>query len=137
MKIVDIMTSGVELTSPDSSVHEAARKMADLDVGSLPVGDNDKLIGMITDRDIAIRAVAEGKDIKSCKVRDVMTDKVLYRFEDDDVEALSGDMASLQVRRMPIVDRQKRLVGIVSVGDIAVRCDTAKGGHTLRAVASP
>ncbi|MDE2183046.1 MAG: CBS domain-containing protein [Alphaproteobacteria bacterium] len=136
MKIGDIMTSGVELTSPNASLQEAAKKMADLDVGSLPVGQDDRLVGMITDRDIAVRAVAAGKDIKKCKVRDVMTDKVLYRFVDDDVEDLAEDMAALQVRRMPIVNRDKRLVGIVSVGDIAVRCDTSRGGDTLRAVAA-
>lgn len=102
----------------------------------LPVGENDRLVGMITDRDITIRAVAQGEDVNSCKVRECMTGKVLYGFDDDDVEDISEDMATLCVRRMPIVNRKKRLVGIVSVGDLAVKHEPSRSGDTLRAIAS-
>jgi CBS domain-containing protein len=133
-KIADVMTHGAEFTSPDASIEEAAKKMATEDVGFLPVGENDRLIGMITDRDIAIRAVAHGKEPRHTKVRDVMTDRVLYCFEDENADAAIATMSKLQVRRLPVVNRDKRLVGVVSMGDLATKHSAQKAGKALGSV---
>lgn len=134
MKIAEVMTRGVELTSPDATLQEAARTMAEEDVGFLPVGENDRMIGMITDRDIAVRAVAKGCDPKKTKVRDVMTERVLYCYEDEEADKAIDSMSREQIRRLPIVDRNKRLVGVVSLGDIAMKHNPAKAGATLSSV---
>jgi CBS domain-containing protein len=120
MKVSEAMTRDVRVANPEETVQQAARMMADLDAGALPVGDNDHLVGMITDRDIAIRGVAKGKGPKA-KVKDVMTQDVKYCFEDQDVEEVTNNMGDIQVRRLPVVNREKRLVGILSLGDIASR----------------
>jgi CBS domain-containing protein len=119
MKISEIMTRDPELIDPTASIRDAARRMKDEDIGALPIGENDRLIGMVTDRDIAIRAVAEDRDPNSTTVRDVMSAKVFYCFEDDDVEDAARCMAENQVRRLPILNRDKRLTGIVALADIA------------------
>jgi CBS domain-containing protein len=137
MKISKIMSSGVEIISPDDTIQSAAAKMKEADVGFLPVGENDKLIGMLTDRDIALRAVAEGKNPATCKVREIMTDKVLYCREDDAVEDAATSMAEMQIRRVPIVNDEKRLVGVLSIGDIAFRHKASTAGKTLGSVCSP
>jgi len=118
MKVSEVMTPDVHLTDPDQSIRDAACEMADADVGSLPVGENDRLIGMITDRDIALRAVAEGRDPQT-KVREVMTQKIQYCFEDEDVEDVARSMQTLGVRRLPVLNRDKRLVGIVTWNKVA------------------
>ena len=133
-KIADVMTHGAELTSPDATIEEAAKKMAAEDVGFLPVGENDRLVGMITDRDIAIRAVAHGKEPSHTKVRDVMTDRVLYCFEDENADSAIETMSKLQVRRLPVVNRDKRLVGVVSIGDLATKHSAQKTGKALGSV---
>jgi len=139
MKVKDVMTKGVECVRPDDSVKDAATKMKDMDVGPMPVcGDNGKLAGMITDRDIAVRAVAEGHDPRSCKVKDVMTPDVVWCFEDDDVSEASRMMKEKQVRRLVVLNRDKRLVGIVSLGDLAVETgDKHMAGSTLKDVSEP
>src|SRR4051812_49383439 len=114
------MTRNVECVSPDTTLQEAARKMKALDVGPLPICDNDRLAGMLTDPDITVRAVAEGLDPKSTRVRDVMTPGVLYCFEDDEVHGAARLMEEKQVRRLLVLNRDKRLAGIVSLGDLAV-----------------
>ncbi len=119
MQIAEIMTREVQLASPKQTVQEAARLMADLDVGAIPVADNERLVGMLTDRDICVRAVAAGKNPNECKVSEVMSAEVKYVFEDETTEDLARSMSTLQVRRMPVLDRDKRLVGIVSLGDLA------------------
>lgn len=119
MQIREIMTRDVKTASPDDSIQRAAQMMKEIDAGMIPVGENDKLVGMVTDRDITIRATAEGKGV-DCKLRDVMTGGVCYVYEDESVEDAARNMSDLQVRRLPVVDRDKRLVGIVSLGDIAV-----------------
>jgi len=119
MRISEIMTRDPELIDPNSSIRDAARRMKNEDIGALPIGENDRLIGMVTDRDIAIRAVAEDRDPSSTTVRDVMSEKIYYCFEDDDIEDAARCMAQNQVRRLPILNRDKRLTGIVSLGDIA------------------
>ena len=119
MKVREAMTGDVCLTNPDRTIREAARIMADKDIGALPVGENDRLVGMITDRDIAIRAVAQGKG-PDTPVREVMTtEKVLYCYDDEDLDHVAKNMGEQQVRRLPVVNREKRLVGIVSLGDLA------------------
>ena len=118
-KLKDLMSRDVKVISPDMSIREAAREMRDGDFGMLPVGENDRMIGTISDRDIAIRAVAEGKDTGT-KVRDVMSEGIAWAFEDDSVEEAAKIMSKCQVRRLPVVNRNKRLVGIVALGDFAV-----------------
>lgn len=137
MKIADIMSSDVQLASPDETIQAVAKKMAHADIGFLPVGENDKLVGMITDRDIALRAVALGKDPKKTKVRDVMTERVLYCSDSEAVEDAAENMAELGIRRLPIVDDSKRLVGVVSIGDIALRHKASVAGDALESVCKP
>ena len=118
-KLKDLMSRDVKVISPDMTIRDAARKMRDGDFGMMPVGEDDRLIGTISDRDIAIRAVAEGKDAGT-SVRDVMSEGVAWAYEDDSVEEAAKIMSERQVRRLPVVDRNKRLVGIVALGDFAV-----------------
>ena len=118
-KLKDLMSRDVKVVSPDMTIGDAARKMRDGDFGMMPVGEDDRLIGTISDRDIAIRAVAEGKD-GDTPVRDVMSEGVAWAYEDDSVEEAARIMSERQVRRLPVVDRNKRLVGIVALGDFAV-----------------
>jgi CBS domain-containing protein len=119
-QIKDVMSRDVQVISPDATLAEAARCMRDGNFGMMPVGENDRMIGAISDRDIAIRAVAEGRD-GNAKVREVMSDGVCWAYEDDPVERAAELMSQHQVRRLPIVNRDKRLVGIVALGDLAVR----------------
>ena len=119
MRIKDIMTRDVELTSPDETIRAAAQKMLDCDCGILPVAQGDRLVGMITDRDIVTRAVAHGADPDGCHVGAVMSPDVKYVFEDESTEDLARNMMSLQIKRLPVLDRKKWLVGIVSLGDLA------------------
>jgi CBS domain-containing protein len=121
MKVRDIMTAGAEVVSPDTPLAEAAQRMRDLDTGFLPVGDNDRLVGTVTDRDITVRAVAEGKDTRSSTVRDAMTESVSYVFDDQDASEAAQVMSEKQIRRVLVLNRDKRLVGVVSQGDFAVR----------------
>jgi len=118
MQVSQVMTREVRIATPGQSIREAAKLMGELDAGSLPVGDNDRLVGMITDRDIAIRAVAAGKD-PNTPVREVMSAEVKYCFEDEELDHVAKNMADIQVRRLPVVNREKRLVGIISLGDLA------------------
>ena len=120
MKVSEAMTRDVRVANPNETVQQAARMMASLDAGVLPVGENDRLVGMISDRDIAIRGIAEGKGPEA-KVRDIMTADVKYCFDDQDIEEVTRNMGDIQVRRLPVLDRNKRLVGILSLGDIALK----------------
>jgi CBS domain-containing protein len=120
-RVADVMSRDVKLISPDDNVRQVAQVMREADTGVLPVAEGDRLVGMLTDRDVAVRLVAEGRDAAQTKVRDVMTADVRYVFEDEDLEYVAENMAEQQVRRLPVMNRQKRLVGLVSVGDIAKR----------------
>jgi CBS domain-containing protein len=113
------MTKTVELVTPDMPVFEAAKKMRDGDFGILPVQDNDRLVGMLTDRDIAIRCVAEGRDTKNIHVGEVMTEKVLYCYEDQELDEVARNLGDNQVRRLPVLNREKRLVGILALSDMS------------------
>jgi CBS domain-containing protein len=119
MNVSEVMTDEVYIASPDETVQSAAQTMADLDTGVLPVGENDQLLGVLTDRDITIRVVAEGRDATSTLVKDAMSPQVCYCFEDEDIEEAALKMAEWQVRRLPVLNREKCLVGIVSIGDMA------------------
>lgn len=121
MKLRDIMTRDVALVSPDTSLKEAAAKMRETDSGFLPVGENDRLVGTLTDRDIAIRAVAEGRDPSATKVRDAMSEHIVYCFDDQEHDEAAKLMAEKQIKRLAVLNRDKRLVGVVSLGDVADR----------------
>lgn len=121
MKIRQILTQNPEVISPRARICEAARLMRDLDIGMLPVCDGERLVGSITDRDLTIRAVADGCDALSTRVSDIMTPEVFYCFDDSEVEEAAHLMEDKQIRRLPILDRSKRLIGIVSLGDLALR----------------
>ncbi|MBI1188673.1 MAG: CBS domain-containing protein [Alphaproteobacteria bacterium] len=136
MKVRDAMTDTVQVASPDQSIQAAAQIMSDIDAGVLPVGENDRLVGMLTDRDIAVRAVALGKDPQTA-VRDVMSDDVKYCFDDDDVTQVCGNMAEQQIRRLPVVDRDKRLVGILSLADVATTDGGQSSGRALSGISQP
>ena len=136
MKVCDCMSRDVQVASPKQSIRDAAKIMAKIDAGVLPVGENDRLVGVITDRDIAIRAVAEGKS-PTTKVEDVMSHEVLYCFDDQDLEDIAQNMAEVKVRRLPVVNRDKRLVGIISFGDLARTEDASTTGHTISEISEP
>ena len=121
MQVREVMTHGVEVVRPDATLQEAAQKMKSLDVGPVPVCDGERLVGMLTDRDITIRATAEGRDPKTTCVRDVMTPDIHYVYEDQDVQEAASLMQQQQIRRLLVLNRDKRLVGIVSLGDLATR----------------
>lgn len=135
MLVKECMTKSVDLTSPDATLTAAANKMREGDFGALPVGENDRLVGMITDRDIVIRAVATGKDPNVTRVGDVMSAKILYCFEDESLEEASKSMAENQVKRMAVLNRQKRLVGIISLGDVAL-VDNQEASIALKGISN-
>jgi len=136
MKVSEAMTRDVRVANPDQSIREAAQMMVDLDAGALPVGAEDRLIGMITDRDIAIRGVAKGRT-PDTPVRDVMTADVKYCFEDEEIENVARNMAEIQVRRLPVVNREKRLVGIIAIADLAANEDMEVIGATVSGISEP
>lgn len=136
MKVNQCMTREVRIVDPDETLQDAARVMADIDAGVLPVGENDRLVGILTDRDIAIRAVALGRK-PTAKVRDVMSETISYCYEDDEAGDVLETMAEVQVRRMPVLDRNKRLVGIVSITDLAHHGEAARAGDALGDITRP
>ena len=137
MLINEVMTHTVRLASPSDTIQRAAQVMAEADAGALPVSENDRLVGMVTDRDIAIRGDARGCDPTTTTVREVMTQEaVKYCYEDEDIEHVARTMAQLQVRRLPVLNREKRLVGIVSLSDLSKRSDACAAGDALRGVSS-
>ena len=125
MRVRDAMTRDVQLCTPEDTLRDAAEAMAALNCGLLPVTDNERLVGMISDRDIAVRGVAMGRG-PDARVRDVMTTDVKYCFEDQDIEEITMNMGDIQVRRLPVMSRDKRLVGIIALGDIA-RANSSDG----------
>ena len=138
MRVSEIMTRGVESVAPGASLREAAQKMSELDVGPLPVVDGDRVVGMLTDRDITVRATAKGADPNTTCVRDAMTPDVIFVFEDEDVAEAGRLMKQKQVRRLLVLGRDRRLSGIVSLGDLAVDSgDTHAAGSALEGVSQP
>lgn len=136
-QLKELMSRDVKVISPEMTIAEAARKMRDGDFGMMPVGEDDRMIGTISDRDIAIRAVAEGKDA-STKVRDVMSAGLAWAYEDDSVEHAAVIMSERKVRRLPVLDRDKRLVGIVALGDFAVeKSEIQPAAQALSEISKP
>jgi CBS domain-containing protein len=137
MKVREAMTRDVRLVKPDQPIREAAKLMGELDIGALPVEENDRLVGMITDRDIAVRAVAAGRGADT-PIRDVMSGEVKYCYEDQTVDEVTQNMGELRIRRLPVLNRDKRLVGILSLGDLAID-ETARdeAGEALGGISRP
>lgn len=136
-QLKDIMTYDVQVISPDSTIREAAEKMRDGDFGMMPVAEDDRMIGAISDRDIAIRAVAEGKSCDTT-VREVMSEGIAWAYEDETVERAAEIMSGNQVRRLPVVNHDKRLVGIVALGDFAVEAsDLDPAAEALEEISQP
>lgn len=136
MKVSDKMTRNVRLARLDDTIRDAARTMGEMDAGVLPVTDGDKLVGMVTDRDIAVRAIGAGKG-PDTPVREVMTPEVKYCFEDEEIEHVAHNMGDIQVHRLPVVSRDRRLVGIISLGDIAMGEGPRPAGEALAGISRP
>jgi CBS domain-containing protein len=138
MRIAEIMTQDPEVVTSDVVLKDAALKMRELDVGMLPISNDDRLVGMLTDRDITIRATAEGRDPTKTQVHEVMTQEVIYCFEDQEVSEAAKLMQEKQIRRLPILNREKGLIGIVSLGDVAVHSgEKSVVAETIKEVSEP
>jgi CBS domain-containing protein len=132
------MTPHVEGIAPEASISEAAQKMSHLDIGPLPVCEGERLVGMLTDRDIPVRAVAEGRDPETTQVREVMTPDVVYGFDDQEVQDAARLMKQYQIRRLPVLNRSQQLVGMVALGDLAVHAGTRPvAAEVLEQVSEP
>ena len=136
MKVKEIMSPDVRIASPKDTLQQAARMMEEMDCGCLPVGEDDRLVGMVSDRDITIRAVAQGKAPDRCTVGEVMSNDIKYIYDDETLEDASRNMSEQQVRRLPVLNRKKRLVGIVSLGDLALNAKD-NAGKALKDVSQP
>lgn len=136
MKVKNCMHTGVQWVSPETPVKALANAMLDHDIGAIPVGENDRLIGMVTDRDIALRAVANGKDISAVTARDVMTKGISWCRDSDDVTHAVHIMQSKQIRRLPVIDKNKRMIGILSLGDLSQAASERTIVATTRAVSA-
>lgn len=132
----DVMTEQVTIVRPDAPLQDVARIMRDEDIGSVPVADNDTLVGMVTDRDIVVRGVANG-GVESTMARDVMSPQIRYCLEDQSVDEALRDMGDLQLRRLPVVDRNMHVVGIVSLGDLSRGARPAEAGESLKDISQP
>jgi CBS domain-containing protein len=132
----DVMSRDVKMVAPETTIREAAQQMRDGDFGMLPVTENDRMVGAISDRDIAVRAVADDKGPET-PVRDVMSRGICWAYEDDSVEVAARLMSERQVRRLPIVNRDKRLVGIVSIGDLALNAKSKTAGEAIAGISRP
>jgi len=135
MNVSECMSTNVKVCAPQTTLREAAQLMKDIDAGILPVGENDRLIGMISDRDIAVRGVAAGLG-PDTPIREAMTEDIRYCYEDDDLQNVAINMANAKVRRLPVLNREKRLVGIISLGDIA-QANPPGAEESLSAIAQP
>jgi CBS domain-containing protein len=136
MQAKELMTGKVQCVAPDTKIPDAAKQMKALDVGFLPVCENDRLVGALTDRDIVLRLIADGKDVKKCKARDAMTDDVFWCYEDLTADEVANYMAEKEVRRVLILNRDKRLVGVISIGDLAKRGEEQITGETIKDIAA-
>ena len=138
MKLQDIMTKDVEVTHPNDTLQTAAQKMRDRDIGFLPVCDGDRLIGVLTDRDVIVRAIAEGMDPKAIIERNLVTSPAIYCFDDQSVDEAAKLMHDNRIRRLVILRRDdKRMVGVVSLGDLAVNVDDKLSGEVLQSISEP
>ncbi len=136
MKVSEVMTRNVRIANAEETIQDAARIMAEIDAGVVPVGQNGKLVGMLTDRDIAIRAIAEGKG-PDTKVSTVMSAEVKFCYDDEDLDHVCSNLGQQKIRRIPVLDRNKQLVGILSLGDVAVETGGEGAGEALAAISRP
>jgi len=136
MKVKDAMHKGVEWVGPDTPVSEVAKRMRDKDIGAIPVGENDRLVGMVTDRDIACRAVANGKDLSKTSARDVMTKGIVYCRDSEELDDALRIMEQRKLRRLPVINDRKRMVGMLSLGDVAHSATHELTGEVVSAVAA-
>jgi CBS domain-containing protein len=137
MNVREAMTPEVITAAPEASIFQIAKIMRDQDIGAVPIAENDRLIGMVTDRDIVTRGLADSSPSKSLSARDVMSDRVLYCFDDQSVEDVLENMGDQQVRRLPVVNRDKRLVGMVSLGDLSACGPPSRTGESLEQISAP
>jgi len=135
MKVKDAMHRGVTWVAPNTRIGELAKMMRDEGIGSIPVGENDRLVGMVTDRDIAIKGFADGKDPAAMTARDVMSGPILYCRSEEDIDDAVRIMEDHQIRRLPVIDENKRMVGMLSLGDIASSTDREFSGEVVQMVA--
>ena len=136
-QVSQAMTRGVRSLTPSETVIKAAQAMQELDVGVIPVCDGDRLVGMVTDRDIVLRGVAQGRAADKTPLSDVMTREACWCYEDQSVEEAVEQMREAQIRRMPVVDHDKHLVGMLSLGDVATKADAGEGGEALQDISEP
>jgi CBS domain-containing protein len=136
MKVKNAMHKNAEWVSPETPIAQIAKKMKDLDIGSLPVGENDRLIGMVTDRDIACRGVANGKDVSKLTARDVMSKGIVYCTDTEDLDDAVRLMETKKIRRLPVINEQKRMVGILSLGDVSHAASREMSGEVIAAVSA-
>jgi CBS domain-containing protein len=136
-QVREVMSQDVKIASPQDSIEKAAKLMAETNCGALPVGENGRLVGVVTDRDITLRAVSKGRAPNRCIVREVMSCRIKYVFEDEATHVAAHNMSKLQVRRLMVLNRQKRLVGIVSLSDLALKHDGPAAASTLKQVSKP
>lgn len=136
MKVSQVMTTEVHSASAHDTIEEAAKKMAGLNVGVLPIAENNRLVGMVTDRDFAVKGIAQGK-APDAELRDIMTPEVEYCFYDQEIDDVMRKMGDLQVRRLPVVNRDRHLVGILSLGDVAVSRDKGTAVDALQGISRP
>ncbi|WP_454621970.1 CBS domain-containing protein [Bradyrhizobium cenepequi] len=136
MKVKKMMHQGVQWVSPNTPIRALAKTMRQYDIGAIPVGENDRLIGMVTDRDIAIRGVANGKDVSKLTARDVMTKGVIWCRESDSVKSAASLMQGKRLRRLPVIDANKRMVGMLALGDISHAASRKTAAKVTRAVSA-
>ncbi|HKZ96669.1 MAG TPA: CBS domain-containing protein [Hyphomicrobiaceae bacterium] len=136
MKVKEAMHTGVEWVSPSTPIYELARLMREHDIGAIPIGENDRLVGMVTDRDIVCRGLVNGRDLSRLTARDVMTKGIVFCNADEDIDEATRTMELKQVRRLPVIDKNKRMVGILSLGDISNSCEQELSGEVLQAVSA-
>lgn len=137
MRVKDIMTKDVLVVSPDTYIAEVARQMESHDIGAVPVCTGRKVVGMVTDRDIALQVVGRGKDPADCKASDVMTSPVVWCYEEAELDEAARLMETRQIRRLIVVDREKKLVGVVALGDLATRANERVAGEALEKISEP
>lgn len=136
MKVKSFMHKGAQWMTPDTPLKALANTMLQQDIGAIPIGENDRLIGMVTDRDITVRAVANGKDVSTLTARDVMTKDIVWCRDSDDVTHAANIMQSKQIRRLPVIDKNKRMVGILSLGDLSHTATERTAAAVTRAVSA-
>jgi len=136
MKVSEAMHAGTTWMGPDTSIHELARAMRDEDIGAIPIGEHDRLIGMVTDRDIAVRGLADGRDVAAMTARDLMTSPIIYCRAEEDLDDAARIMEEKGIRRLPVIDANKRMVGMLALGDIANGASNGISAEIMQSVAA-